>query len=138
MFCISLDPLAYVTNQMNSKAAIEVLSSQLNASMVNDRYGRNAAMHAAMDGEHERLKQLIVSKECNLEDVDNDGWTCLFYAAAAGQPKCVKTLVDLGANTKHKSNRGITALDYAYCDLCRSTSNEMLIECRQILEKKQQ
>ena len=62
--------------------------------------------------EWEQRLTLFLSRLPDIDSVDADGRTLLFYAASSGDMELVEALIDLGANPLHVDNSGRTASDY--------------------------
>ena len=68
----------------------------------------SAAAHGYAD-----VLAYIIEKKCNLNAQDEDGWTALMYAVAAGSVENVQRLIAAGANPKIKNSDGDTAAKLA-------------------------
>ena len=66
-------------------------------------------MRAALDGNTERVKELI-HQGADINQRDDVGRTALMFAAINGHYETVKVLLEFGADVNAKSNKGGTAL----------------------------
>ncbi len=74
---------------------------------------QTALSWAAAEGSEESIELLLNQPSIDLEIPDKFGQTPLLRAADAGHTKCVRMLIDKGANVKHADNEGRTALSLA-------------------------
>ena len=68
---------------------------------------------AAAEGSEESIQLLLKQAGTELDIPDKSGHTPLLRAADAGHTKCIRMLLDKGANVKHADNEGRTALSLA-------------------------
>ncbi|KAF6219053.1 hypothetical protein HO133_005597 [Letharia lupina] len=68
---------------------------------------------AAAEGSEESIGLLLKQPSIEVDVADKSGQTPLLRAADAGHTKCVRILLDKGANLKHADNEGRTALALA-------------------------
>jgi ankyrin repeat protein len=61
-----------------------------------------------------RLVQLLVTHGANVNDKDEDGWSCLASACAAGNEEIARTLVEAGADLNTRDSYGQTPLDQVH------------------------
>jgi len=70
------------------------------------------ALHEAIQsGKIGKLKALLTSS--NIHDVDEIGWTPLFYGVASGDDRVVQIALDLGADPQRQDRSGWSALQLA-------------------------
>ena len=74
---------------------------------------KTALSWAAAEGSEESIELLLKQPEIQLDVPDKSSQTPLLLAADAGHTKCVRLLLDKGANVKHTDNEGRTALSLA-------------------------
>lgn len=75
------------------------------------RYDRpiNAALHcAASRGHSDCLETLVALCGAEVDLVDANGCTALFYAVTLGHADCAQLLLDCGANANHQDKKGRT------------------------------
>ena len=63
------------------------------------------------------IRELLSEKAEQLEARDGQGWTPLMHAALFADARCLRVLVDSGADVNAKNQRNATALHYAATDL---------------------
>ena len=68
---------------------------------------------AAAEGSEESIQLLLNQAGIELDIPNQSGQTPLLRAADAGHTKCIRMLLDKGANVKHVDNEGRTALSLA-------------------------
>eukprot|EP01083_Nonionella_stella_P045734 122672_1 len=61
----------------------------------------------------EYFKSLIENKTLSVNDVEDDGWSLLHYAAAWGAYEIAQLCISLGADVTLKTKKSDTALDWA-------------------------
>jgi ankyrin repeat protein len=76
-----------------------------------------------------RILQYLIDHGANIDGCDAGGYTALMAAVWGQKTKCIKILLDAGADTSLKNNDGQTAYDIA-----KETNNKAIIK---LLEKKQ-
>ena len=74
---------------------------------------KTALSWAAAEGSEESIQLLLNQAGIELDTPDQSGQTPLLRAADAGHTKCIRMLLDKGANVKHVDNEGRTALSLA-------------------------
>lgn len=74
---------------------------------------RTALSWAAAEGSEESIELLLYQPSIELDIPDKFDQTPLLRAADAGHTKCVRMLLDKGANVKHSDHDGRTALSLA-------------------------
>jgi ankyrin repeat protein len=103
-----------LTEQIIVKDSASIISFLCkNGANLNYKYpGGNNALHyaAAMTGEPKSLK-LLLTLGSNINAVNDDLNTPLFMAVLANNPKSVATLIEYGADVRHKNSEGLTAFD---------------------------
>jgi len=72
-------------------------------------HGHTALMRAALDGNTERVEELIY-QNADINQRDDNGRTALMFAAINTHYETVKVLLESGADVNAESNRGGTAL----------------------------
>lgn len=68
---------------------------------------------AAKKAEDQKLKELLEYEGRDVNSIDENGRTALFFAAGLGSEKCVKFLLEEGADVHWKDQDGYTALHIA-------------------------
>jgi hypothetical protein len=63
-------------------------------------------------GNEERVKELLLKKDIDVNEQTEGGWTALLYAAAQGYPRILRLLLDAGANPDIGNLLGMTPLIY--------------------------
>lgn len=63
-------------------------------------------------GNEERVKELLLKQDIDVNERSENGWTALLYAAAQGYPRILRLLLDAGANPDIGNLLGITPLIY--------------------------
>lgn len=74
---------------------------------------KTALSWAAAENSEETIEMLLKQPSIELDVPDIFGQTPLLRAADAGHTKCIRMLLDKGANVKHADNEGRTALSLA-------------------------
>ena len=79
-----------------------------------DGLGRTS-LHCAAEGGHEKCLVLLLDSggEELLEERDDNGFTCLHIAIKSNRLRCVRNLLQIGADTKAITLDGFTAFDIA-------------------------
>lgn len=77
------------------------------------RSGDTALIIAGWSTNNVKLIKLLIDLGADLNIANNNGDTPLIDAAYLKKPEILKILLANGANTSHKNNRGLTALDVA-------------------------
>ena len=72
-------------------------------------HGHTVLMRAALDGNTERVKELI-DHGANINQKDDDGRTALMFAVINMHYETMKVLLEYGADVNAKSKQGGTAL----------------------------
>lgn len=72
-------------------------------------HGHTALMRAALDGNTERVRELI-NQGADINQRDDNARTALMFAVINGHYETMKVLLDHGADVNAKSNTGGTAL----------------------------
>ena len=73
------------------------------------RHGDTPLMRAALDGNTERVRELI-NQGADVNQRDDNGRTALMFAVVNRHSETVKVLLEHGADVNAKSNQGGTAL----------------------------
>ena len=63
-------------------------------------------------GNEERVKELLLKKDIDVNEQTEDGWTALLYAAAQGYPRILRLLLEKGAKPDIGNFLGMTPLMY--------------------------
>ncbi|CAC5404439.1 unnamed protein product [Mytilus coruscus] len=104
-----------LTEQLNLKSSVDAVQFLLdNDAEVNPRYpGGNCALHysAGLDGSSEIL-ELFLSYGADVDPINEEGRTPLFYATQANNQFAACVLLEQGANVRQKDVHGLTAFDY--------------------------
>ena len=74
-----------------------------------DKYGRTELLHAAIEGDLEKLPSLIQAHS-DVNHQDDDGWTALHFAAQNRHLKIVDLLLKSGANPNLTNSHGNSPL----------------------------
>jgi ankyrin repeat protein len=82
--------------------------AELSAAEVN-RHGHTALMRAALDGDTEKVKELI-HQGVDINQKDENGRTALMFAVINLHYETMRVLLEYGADVNAKSNKGGTAL----------------------------
>ncbi|CAG2255852.1 unnamed protein product [Mytilus edulis] len=97
------------------KSSVDAVQFLLdNDAEVNPRYpGGNCALHysAGLDGTSEIL-ELFLSYGADVDPINEEGRTPLFYATQANNQFAACVLLEQGANVRQKDVHGLTAFDY--------------------------
>jgi hypothetical protein len=64
-------------------------------------------------GQEERVKELLLKQDVDVNERAEGGWTALLYASAQGYPRILCLLLDAGANPDMANLLGITPLIYS-------------------------
>jgi ankyrin repeat protein len=72
-------------------------------------HGHTSLMRAALDGNTERVKELI-DQGADINQRDDNGRTALMFAVINTHYETMKVLLEYGADVNAKSNKGGTAL----------------------------
>ncbi|KAI5785365.1 ankyrin repeat-containing domain protein, partial [Pyronema domesticum] len=92
----------------------EALIKKLNNVDVNRKiFGMTSLLLAVKKGHYAVVRQLIAAEVIDIELKDVYGKTPLFYAAQDGQEDVVRLLLEKGACTNSRDNRGRTPLLHA-------------------------
>jgi ankyrin repeat protein len=78
-----------------------------------DIYGGTPLIRAVEGGYEETVRALLQGSRVAVDAEDEAGATALHHAAAQGDPALVRLLVRHGADTSHRTGRGLTPLDVA-------------------------
>lgn len=73
----------------------------------------NAILHTAASEGHVDVVEYLVELGSNIDEVDDEGWTPLFWAARNGHVRIVEYLVSLGGSYKMSDKNGRTPLHVA-------------------------
>ena len=79
------------------------------------RHGHTALMRAALDGNTEKVKELI-QRGTDINQRDDNGRTALMFAVINSHYETMRVLLESGADVNAKSNMGGTALMGAASD----------------------
>jgi ankyrin repeat protein len=79
------------------------------------RHGHTALMRAALDGNTEKVKELI-QQGVDINQRDENGRTALMFAVINSHYETTRVLLESGADVNAKSNKGGTALMGAASD----------------------
>jgi len=69
------------------------------------RHGHTALMRAALDGNTEKVKELI-KQGVDINQRDNDGRTALMFAVINSHYETMRVLLEHGADVNAQSNKG--------------------------------
>ena len=105
-------PLYQAIQRNHLSAAKMLLEAGADANISTDVH-TTALSWAAAEGSEESLQLLLNHTGTELDIPDKSGQTPLLRAADAGYTKCIRMLLDKGANVKHADNEGRTALSLA-------------------------
>ena len=105
-------PLYQAIQRKRLSAAKMLLAAGADPNVSTDEK-RTALSWAAAEGSEESIELLLKQPSIELEIPDKSGQTPLLRAADAGHTKCIRMLMDKGANVKHADNEGRTALSLA-------------------------
>ncbi|OCU02504.1 ankyrin repeat domain-containing protein 55 isoform X2 [Xenopus laevis] len=111
-------PLHWAVQSGNRILCSIILDNQQGQSTINydDENGKTCMHIAAAAGYSDIICELARVPECNLQALDVDDRTPLHWAAAAGKPECVQTLLKLGVDINPRDINENTPLTYAmYC-----------------------
>ncbi len=77
---------------------------------------RTALMAASFfkDEKHEKVLELLIKHDADINKIDAYGFSALEYAATSGNANAIKTLLNAGADLNHKTSDGKTAADIAF------------------------
>ncbi len=81
--------------------------------MRDPKFGATALIHACANNRPNMVKILIERGGSNIDEVDNNGETCLMAASKKGHIDVIKILLQFGANQSIVGNLNKTAYDYA-------------------------
>lgn len=73
------------------------------------QHGHTALMRAALDGNTDRVQELIL-QGADINQRDDEGRTALMFAVINGHYETMKVLLEHGADFNARSNKGGTAL----------------------------
>ena len=110
--CRGETPLYQAIQRKRLSAAKMLLEFKADPNVCTDE-GRTALSWAAAEGSQESIEYLLNQPSIELDIPDKSGQTPLLRAADAGHTKCIRMLLDRGANAKHVDNEGRTALSLA-------------------------
>jgi ankyrin repeat protein len=87
---------------------------------IRNKASQNALMIACANGSREVVEMLFtIGRTCDLEAVDDKGWTALHHASHQGSREILDILCQKGANPSATTNNNETALHLAaqarYC-----------------------
>jgi ankyrin repeat protein len=77
-----------------------------------DDEGRTPLMMACSKGDIDEVRSVF--NESDMNEVDDDGWSALMYAAHHGHAEIVTFLVEKGVDTTQKTHSGLKASQLAY------------------------
>lgn len=105
-----------LTEQITLKDSQDAVKFLLdNGADANPKYhpGNNSSLHyaASLSGEADIL-ELLLRYDANVDALNDDGETPLFFATKSNNKFAASTLIDRKANYRHKNNMGQTAFDY--------------------------
>jgi ankyrin repeat protein len=106
-----ITPLMAAAYSGRVEIAVQLLAKGANVSGV-DRLMKNAMIYAAGEGRTEVVK-LFIAKGVNPNALYEHELTALMWAAGGGHAETVRALLDAGAKTELKDDRGKTAADIA-------------------------
>lgn len=81
-------------------------------------------MWLACVGNHLDIIYILIDAGVDIDNRNDNGATCLMYAASSGKPEVVSRLLARGADTRYETPEGFSALD-----LCTT------IECLTLLRQ---
>ena len=78
-----------------------------------DEYGSTALMWASDNG-HEAVCELLITRGCNVDMQNKDGWTALMYASYSyhGKIPVAISLIEAGCDYSLRNEEGKSAMDY--------------------------
>lgn len=92
----------------------EIFSFAFNQAMIESiNYKTEFLLHRAVEsGQEQKVKELL-TKDIDVNEQAEAGWTALMLATAQGYPKIASMLLDAGANPDVENLQGITPLIYS-------------------------
>ena len=105
-------PLYQAIQRKRISAAKMLLDAGADPNVLTDE-NRYTLSWAAAEGSEESIELLLKQPSIQLDIPDKLGQTPLLRAADAGHTKCMRMLLDKGANVKHADEEGRTALSLA-------------------------
>lgn len=90
------------------------------------RGARTLPMHVAARRGYCDIISLMLDAGTNIEEVDENGLTCLMVAAAGGRMEAMEKLLDVGASTSAATSYGLTALHIAASNLQAGAAAKLL------------
>ena len=66
------------------------------------------ALHCAASRGHSSCIEILVKNNAEIDSLDRNGCTPLFYAITLGHDKCVSLLLKKGASASHQDKKGRT------------------------------
>lgn len=94
-----------------------------------DRLGRTAVHYAAVDGDVDGLRVLLVAEGADPGAADIEGWTPLHFAAQARAPLAVEVLLAAGATVDATDRHGNAPLWRAvFCSRGEGTVIRLLLD----------
>merc|ERR1719313_3139848 len=78
-----------------------------------DVFQKTPLMIACRHGQDDAVSRLVEMACCNLDAVEENGWTSLMIASMHGHAGCVKHLLFAGADMDFQDKDGKTAADHA-------------------------
>lgn len=107
----------------------------------NDFFSQTPLFYASKFNKRTQISESFLKAGCEVNHRDNNGQTCLFYAAGSGNLEICQLLVDYGANVQHLDKNREKASNYArknghmrvvqYLHLCKNDARKQKEERRQ-------
>lgn len=103
----------FIKHMRNSTLLPEQLAEEQAVEEAN-RLGLNELMKCAADGNVVRVQELLAFRAMNVNARSATGSTALFYAARNGHTEIIELLLQAGADSSIKNDKGATAADIAH------------------------